>query len=67
MALPAKLHIPDGDSGRWGWGLRLSPEVVLRPGRLTLQHASVGCVSNGVDVGWHLVPLLALVHVHDLF
>lgn len=32
----------------------------------TLQHAPVGRVSDGVDVWWHLVPLLALVHVNDL-
>lgn len=34
-------------------------------GPLTLQHAPVGRVSDGVDVGRHLVPLLALVHVDD--
>ena len=34
--------------------------------RLTLQHAPVGRVGDGVDVGWHLVPLLALVHLNDL-
>lgn len=36
------------------------------PGRLTLQHAPVGCVRDRVDVGRHLVPLLALVHFDDL-
>ena len=35
-------------------------------GRLTLQHAPVGRVGDCVDVGGHLVPLLALVHVDDL-
>ena len=34
--------------------------------RLTLQHAPVGRVANGVDVGRHLMPLLALVHLNDL-
>ena len=33
---------------------------------LTLQHAPVGRVGDGIDVGWHLVPLLALVHLNDL-
>lgn len=32
----------------------------------TLQHAPVGCVRDGVDVGRHLVPLLSLVHVDNL-
>lgn len=36
------------------------------PGRLTLQHAPVGRVGDGVDVRRHLVPLLALVHFDDL-
>lgn len=40
---------------------------VLQPNRTaTLHHAPVGRVRDGVDVGGHLVPLLALVHVHDL-
>lgn len=34
--------------------------------RLTLHHASVGRVGDGVDVRRHFVPLLALVHVYDL-
>lgn len=33
---------------------------------VTLHHAPVGRVCDGVDVGRHLVPLLALVHVHDV-
>lgn len=33
---------------------------------LTLHHAPVGRVCDGVDVRRHLVPLLALVHVHNL-
>lgn len=33
---------------------------------LTLHHASVSRVSDGVDVGWHFMPLFALVHVNDL-
>ena len=33
---------------------------------LTLHHASVSRVSDGVDVRRHFVPLLALVHVNDL-
>lgn len=32
----------------------------------TLQHAPVGCVRNSIDVGWHFVPLLSLVHVNNL-
>lgn len=34
---------------------------------LTLHHTPVGCVSDGVDVWGHLVTLLALVHLNDLF
>lgn len=34
---------------------------------LTLHHTPVGSVCDGVDVRGHLMPLLALVHVHDLF
>lgn len=40
---------------------------LLQPsGTGTLHHAPVGRVCDGVDVGGHLVPLLALVHVDDL-
>lgn len=34
---------------------------------LTLHHAPVGRVCNGVDMRGHFVPLLALVHLYDLF
>lgn len=34
---------------------------------LTLHHTPVGSVCDGVDVRGHLMPLLALVHFHDLF
>lgn len=34
---------------------------------LTLHHTPVGGVGDGVDVRGHLMPLLALVHIHDLF
>lgn len=34
---------------------------------LTLHHTPVGGVCDGIDVGGHLMPLLALVHFHDLF
>lgn len=34
---------------------------------LTLHHTPVGGVCDGVDVRGHLVPLLALIHVHNLF
>lgn len=33
---------------------------------LTLHHAPVGRVGDGVDMGGHFMPLLALVHVHNL-
>lgn len=33
---------------------------------LTLHHAPVSCVSDGVDVRWHFMSLLALVHVDNL-
>lgn len=32
-----------------------------------LHHTPVGSVCDGVDVRGHLMPLLALVHFHDLF
>lgn len=32
----------------------------------TLQHAPIGSLRDGIDVGWHLVALLAPVHFHDL-
>lgn len=46
-------------------------ETMTRPalhprGQLTLQHAPVGRVCDGIDVGRHLVPLLSLVHFNDL-
>ena len=34
---------------------------------LTLHHTPVGGVCDGIDVRGHLVPLLALIHVHNLF
>lgn len=34
---------------------------------LTLHHTPVGGVCDGIDVGGHLMPLLALVHFHNLF
>lgn len=40
-----------------------------RPDRnhfLTLHHASVGRVSDGVDVRWHFMPLFAFIHVNNL-
>lgn len=42
------------------------PGLPHLPGRLTLQHAPVGRVGDGIDVRRHLVPLLALVHFDDL-
>lgn len=33
---------------------------------LTLQHVMVSVISDGEDVGWHLISPLALVHVNDL-
>lgn len=33
---------------------------------VTLHHVPVGVVRDGVDVRWHLVALLALVHLDDL-
>lgn len=47
-------------------GPPMHPAPPRRPRPLTLQHAPVGRVGDGVDVGRHLVPLLALVHVDDL-
>lgn len=39
----------------------------MQPNRTgTLHHAPVGRVRDGVDVWGHLVPLLALVHVHNV-
>lgn len=32
----------------------------------TLEHVPVGVVCDGVDVWWHLVAFLALVHLDDL-
>lgn len=32
-----------------------------------MHHAPVGGVCDGIDVGGHLMPFLALVHFHDLF
>lgn len=42
-------------------------EVTWREGGVgnTLQHAAIGRLRYGVDMGRHLVPLLAAVHVHD--
>lgn len=41
--------------------------MVLQCGQcLTLHHASVRCVSNGVDVGGHFMPLFAFVHLNNL-
>ena len=34
---------------------------------LTLHHTPIGGVCDSVNVGGHLMPLLALVHFHDLF
>lgn len=34
---------------------------------LTLHHTPVGGVRDGVDVRGHLVPLLAFIHIHNLF
>lgn len=31
----------------------------------TLQHAAISRLRYGVDMGRHLMPLLATVHVHD--
>lgn len=59
-----------GTLSRWksaGPGLPCTPlPRPQRPRPLTLQHAPVGRVRDRVDVGRHLVPLLALVHVDDL-
>ncbi|MCG8624523.1 MAG: hypothetical protein MJE68_21330, partial [Proteobacteria bacterium] len=33
---------------------------------LTQQHVPVGLVSDGIDVRWHLVTLLASIHLDDL-
>lgn len=59
------LQVTDS-TGKEGWnpgGARQGPQG---PKALTLHHAPVGSVCDGIDVGWHLVPLLALVHLHDL-
>lgn len=34
--------------------------------QLTLHHASVRCVCDGIDVRWHLMSFLALVHFNNL-
>lgn len=34
---------------------------------LTLHHTPIGGVCDSVNVGGHLMPLLAFVHFHDLF
>jgi hypothetical protein len=50
--------------GKGDWEGQAMPSC---PKGLTLHHTPVGSVCDGIDVGWHLVPLLALVHFHDLF
>ena len=40
--------------------------VLQHKQQLTLHHASVRSVSDGVDVRWHFMPLLALVHINNL-
>ena len=32
----------------------------------TKQHVPIGLISDGVDMGWHLMALLATVHVDNL-
>lgn len=67
LAPPAKLHIPGKNCRQAGQeGLPGAGPVQPLLGLLTLKHAPVGCVCDGVDVRWHLMPLLALVHVDDL-
>lgn len=45
------------------WSLGMGYEAILH--QPTLQHATIGCVCDGVNMWRYFVPLLAAVHVHN--